>query len=549
MDTTTMTGGEAVVEALRALDVTTVFGIVSVHNVPILDAISRSGAIEFVCCRHEQGAAHAADGYARATGKIGVVLTSTGPGAANAMGGLFEASFTSVPVLMITGQVPTSEYGRGRGTIHQAEQQLTMLRAVTKRAEHIEHSDDIVPTILSVAHDMLSGRRGPGAVEIPVDLQYGSAAVRAARPHAPRVSAPQPAAIDAAAAALAGAQRPLVISGGGVIAADAHAELTALAERLRAPVTTTVEGRGAIAEDHPLALGPNLDQSEFDPIPAQADVVLAVGTRFQLGSNVLSWLTFPGSLVHVDADPAVIGRIHPADHAVVGDAKLGLAGLLAAIGDGRHDSVGWVEFCQSIRDEVDAANRAAIGVDLASIMDSIDEALPDDAIVAKDATISAYLWANRLLPVRRPRTAMRPAGQAIGPGVPLGIGAAVGSGKTTVVVQGDGGLMLSIGELATAVQYRLPLIVCVFNDRGYGMLKVIQDMAVGGRYTGVDLATPDFAATGDAFGMRSASVSSAAEFDAAFRRAVDDGGPWIIDVDLTSMEPMRITPQPRPVRD
>lgn len=543
-----MTGGEAVVEALRALDVTTVFGIVSVHNVPTLDAIGRSGAIDFISCRHEQGAVHAADGYARATGRIGVALTSTGPGAANAMGGLFEANFTSVPVLMITGQADTSEYGRGRGTIHQAEHQLTMLRTVTKRAEHVEHSDDIVTTILSVARDMLSGRQGPGAVEIPINLQYGQAVVGEVRAPAPRVTAPQPSAIDAAAATLARAERPLVISGGGVIAANASAELTALAERLRAPVVTTVEGRGAVSEEHPLSLGPNLDQSAFDPIPAQADVVLAVGTRFQLGSNVLSWLTFPGALVHIDADPTVIGRVHPVDHAVVGDAKLSLQAVLSTI-DERDDSVGWVEFCRSVRGAVDATNRAAVGVDLASIMDSIDAALPDDAIVAKDATISAYLWANRLLPVRAPRTAMRPAGQAIGPGVPLGIGAAVGSGKTTVVVQGDGGLMLSIGELATAVQYQLPLIVCVFNDGGYGMLKVIQDMAMAGRYMGVDLATPDFAATGDAFGMRTASVSSAAAFADAFGRAVVEGGPWIIDVDLTSMEPMTITPQPRPVRD
>ena len=162
----TMTGGEAVVAALKALGVDTVFGIVSIHNVPTLDAIGRSGSIEFIACRHEQGAVHAADGYARASGKIGVALTSTGPGAANTMGGMFEANYASSPVLMITGQVETSEYGRGRGTIHQAEQQLTMLRTVTKRAEHIDRADDIAPTIMSVALDMLSGRPGPGAMEV-----------------------------------------------------------------------------------------------------------------------------------------------------------------------------------------------------------------------------------------------------------------------------------------------------------------------------------------------------------------------------------------------
>jgi len=174
---TIMTGGEAVVAALKALGVDTVFGIVSIHNVPTLDAIARSSSIEFIACRHEQGAVHAADGYARASGKLGVALTSTGPGAANAMGGLFEANYASSPVLMITGQVETSEFGRGRGTIHQAEQQLLMLRTVTKRAEHIERADDIAPVIMSVALDMLSGRPGPGAIEIPIDLQYAPAEV------------------------------------------------------------------------------------------------------------------------------------------------------------------------------------------------------------------------------------------------------------------------------------------------------------------------------------------------------------------------------------
>ena len=312
---------------------------------------------------------------------------------------------------------------------------------------------------------------------------------------------------------------------------------------------TTIEGRGAISERHRLALGPNLDLSAMDPIPAAADVVLAVGTRFQQNTNVLAWLRFPGSLVHIDADPTVIGRVHTTDHPIVGDARLSLEAVLEIVVDHRVDEESWVQTCQAIRDGVVATSYADLGADLVAIMETIDEVLPDDCVVAKDATISSYLWANRWLPVVEPRTAMRPAGQAIGPGVPLGIGAAVGSGKPTVVVQGDGGLMLSVGELATAVQYDLPLIVCVFNDRGYGMLKIIQDMAVGGRYTGVDLATPDFAAMGTSFGMRSAAVSSAKEFDAAFRQAVDTGGPWILDIDLTKMERMKLTPQPRPVRD
>ncbi len=542
-----MTGGEAVVAALEALGVDTVFGIVSIHNVPTLDAIGRSKSIEFIACRHEQGAVHAADGYARASGKIGVALTSTGPGAANTMGGLFEANYASTPVLMITGQVETSEYGRGRGTIHQAEQQLTMLRTVTKRAEHIDRADDIAPTIMSVALDMLSGRPGPGAIEIPIDQQYAAAEVAELRAVEPRRTTPSKAMIDKARELMTSAQRPLIIAGGGIGLANAAAELTKLAEALSAPVLTTVEGRGAIPETHALALGPNIDMSAMDPVLAQADVVIAVGTRFQQNTNVLKWLRFPGKLIHLDADPMMIGRVHPAEVALVGDARLGLQALLAG-GIETSQHADWVTACQARRDECVASNRSDVGADIAVIMDAIAKTLPHDAVVAKDATISAYLWGNRLLPVHQTRTAVRPTSQAIGPGVPLGLGAAVATRKPTVVIQGDGGLMLSIGELATAAQYNLPLIVCVFNDRGYGMLRFIQDMAVAGRRTGVELATPDFAAVGAAFGINSARIGSAAQFAETFSKAVTQGGPWILDIDLAAMTPMKITPQPKPVR-
>jgi acetolactate synthase-1/2/3 large subunit len=545
---TTMTGGESVAAALQALGVDTVFGIVSIHNVPTLDAIARTGTIEFIACRHEQGVVHAADGYARASGKIGVALTSTGPGAANAMGGLFEANYASSPVLMITGQAETAEYGRGRGTIHQAEQQLTMLRTATKRSEHIRRADDIAPTIVSVVEDMVSGRPGPGAVEIPIDLQYASAEVGEIGALVPRVTAPGRAMIDAAVELLSGAERPLIIAGGGVGHANAAPELTAFAEALEAPVVTTVEGRGAIPEQHRLALGPNMDMAAMDRAFAEADVVVAVGTRFQQNTNVLKWLRFPGDLIHLDADPTMIGRVHAATVALVGDARLGREALLAA-GPTPAPHAAWTATCQGLRDDVVRQNRADLGPDMASIVDTIAEVLPPDSVVAKDATISAYLWGNRLLPVTNPRTAIRPTSQAIGPGVPFGIGAAVATRLPTVVVQGDGGLMLSVGELATAAQYDLPLIVCVFNDRGYGMLRFIQDMAVAGRRTGVELATPDFAALGAAFGIRSAAVSSASEFADTFATAVSEGGAWILDIFIDGMAPMKITPQGKPERD
>ena len=544
---TTMTGGEAAVAALRALGVDTVFGIVSVHNIPILDAVSKTSGIELVGCRHEQGAVHAADGFARATGRLGVCVTSTGPGAANAMGGLYEASYASSPVLMLTGQVESDQYGRGRSALHQADLQLTMLRTVTKRSEHVAQHAEIAGAVLAAATEALSGRPGPTAVEIPVDLQYSRGEVGELAAIPPRLEKPEAVLVDAAAALLGRAGRPLIIAGGGVVLAGASQQLTALAERLAAPVLTTVEGRGSISEDHPLSLGPNTDLAAMDPVIAGADVVLAVGTRFQQNNNIHKWLTIPGQLVHLDADAAMIGLIHPVEVGLVGDARLGLEALLASVTEAARDQT-WATDCIRIRDETVAASREALGPDLLAIMDAMDEILPDGAIVAKDATVSAYQWGNRLLPVRQARSAMRPVSMAIGPGVPLAVGAAVGSGRPTVVIQGDGGLMLSLGELATAVQQDLPLVVCVFNDRGYGILRFIQDMVVEGRRTGVDLATPRFAPLAEAMGMRSAEVSDPEEFGRAFAEAIASGGPWLLDIDLTAMAPMTILPQRRPER-
>jgi acetolactate synthase-1/2/3 large subunit len=540
-----MTGGEAVVAALEALGVRHVFGIVSVHNLPIVDALARSSSVQMVEVRHEQGAVHAADGYARATGGLGVALASTGPGPANAMPGLFEAQYASSRVLLVTGQTETTWYGKGRGTIHEAERQTEMLRTVCRAVVLVRHHAAIVDAIFATARDIGSGRPQPGAVEIPIDLQYASGEIAVGQPVPPVVQGPSAPAVERAAALLHDARRPLIWAGGGVVSAGAAVELTTLAERLGAPVLTSVEGRGAIPEDHDLAIGPHADLTAFDQVIAEADVVLAVGTRFQLGSNVQRALSIPGQLIHLDADPAMIDRFHPVDVALVSDARLGLRALLDATEGGTPDQA-YVAQARQARATVEAEARASMGADHAAIVDTIRAGLPRDGVVAKDATVAAYVWANRTLPVYEPRTSVRPVSMAIGPGLPLAIGACLGSGRPTVLVQGDGGLMLSVGELASAVQQRLPLITCVFNDRGYGILRIVQDMALG-RRAAVDLVTPDFADLAESMGMAGERAATADEFAVAFeramQRAIDGSGPTLIDVDITKMAPMKFQPQ------
>jgi acetolactate synthase I/II/III large subunit len=530
-----VTGGDLVAAALEALGVEYVFGIVSVHNLPVYDAIRRRGRITPVKSRHEQGAVHAADGYARSTGRLGVAITSTGPGAANAVPGLYEAAFSSSPVLMITGQVETRFYGKGRGVLHEAERQLPMLRSVTRRTESVARVADIPAAIMLAAADALTGRPQPVAVEIPIDLQYQHTDPQPMERPVIRRARADPAALAAAAAELSAARRPLIWAGGGVVAAGASAALTALAERLQAPVVTTIEGRGAIPEDHPLAAGPQADHAEVAAVIADADPVLAVGTRFPAAGG--RWVALPPRLIHLDADPRVIGLNHPAAIELVGDARAGLEELLGAV-TGRGAEPEFTKRAQEAAARARDDGRARIGADHRAIMDAIREVLPRSAPVVRDSTVPAYRWADRLLPILDPRTSLRPNSAAIGPGVPLAIGAAVGSGQPTVVIQGDGGLMLSVGELATVAESHLPIVVCVFNDRGYGVLRMVEGQRFGGAAFGVDLHTPDFVGLGRAMGLDAELVSSAAEFRAAFGRAVAGGRPTLLEIDQSALAPM-----------
>jgi acetolactate synthase-1/2/3 large subunit len=539
-----MTGGEAVVSALEALGVRHVFGIVSVHNLPIYDAIARRGTITPVGVRHEQAAAHAADGYARATGELGVVIASTGPGTTNTMTGLYEASFASSPVLLVTGQVDSSYLGKGKGFLHEAEQQRLMLSSLCRRAETVYRTEDIARVVIAVAEDIRAGRPQPGAVEIPIDQQYRRAEVVVPEVRTDSAYVPDADAVGRVAEALSAATRPVLWAGGGVVSSGGGAALTALAERLGAPVVTTMNGRGSIAEDHPLCLGALTTSPPVEEVVSGADLVLAAGTRFQ-GNATRNWsLSFGGTLAHLDADPAVIGRSYPAALPVVGDARIGLEMLLKAVGPGRAGP-GHAEGARVAAAAARGDGRARIGADHCQIMDAIRRHAPRESVIVRDATVPAYVWGDQLLPILAPRTSMRPTSAAIGPGLPLALGAAAGTGQPVVLIVGDGGFMLHAGELATAVQHELAVVVCLFNDRGYGVLRGIQARQFDGRMTGVDLATPDFAALAEAMGVRASRVSDPVAFEAGFREAVASGGPALLEVDLLALSPLGLA-APRP---
>ncbi|MGO9334276.1 MAG: thiamine pyrophosphate-binding protein [Acidimicrobiales bacterium] len=548
---TDRSGGDVVVDVLARSGVDVVFGIPSVHNLPIYDALRRDGRIRAVTVRHEQGAVGAADGFARTTGRLGVCLTSTGPGAANAMGGQLEAYVSSSAVLHLTGQIDSRFLGKGRGFIHEVPDQLAMMATLSKASHRPASVDDVGATVTRAVDEAMTCRRGPVSVELPIDFQYTSTVSAPDQPRSEGLAIPdlRPDASDVARAAelIARSRRPIVWAGGGAVAAGAADEVNRLVSRLGAGLLTSPIGRGVVPEVDPTCIG-NLP---FDPdvraLCIEADLLVAIGTRFQ-GPNTDYWkMDLPARLVQLDVDPNVPGRNYPVEAAVVGDAKLSIAALLEELD--RIDVAkvlaepGWagrvVSATRSGRDRL----RAMLGPQV-GLLDALAGCLEPGTVVVKDSTISAYLWGNRLLPVRRPRTSIMPNSFAIGLGLPHAVGAAIGSEVPPVVLLvGDGGFLLSATELATVAQEELAIVVLVFVDGGYGILRNIQESQFGSEqaHIGVDLGRPDFCGLAEAFGIRAERVESVADYATAVKRALEDRRPCLVEVNLDAFGPMKVS--------
>ena len=545
---TDRTGGDAVVDGLKRAGVDVVFGIPSVHNLPIYDAIRRDGKIRAITVRHEQGASGAADGYARTTGRLGVFITSTGPGAANAMGGQLEAYISSSPVLHLTGQIDSRFLDQGRGFIHEVPDQPGMLASLSKASFRATSTNSIGAVVAAAAMEAMACRRGPVSLEIPIDLQYAPCSTEPGL--APVVSKAavglNEAEVAHAVKIIAGSRRPIVWAGGGVVAAGAVDEVVMLVRRLGAGLLTSPNGRGVLPEDDPMCIGNLSWDPDVRALCREADLLVAIGTRFQ-GPHTENWkMELPARLVHLDADPAVPGRNYPVEAAIVADAKVSTMALLDALdGIGAPEvlaETGWLERVVAVKDSSQKRLRGTLGRQV-GLLDGLAPCLHPGTVVVKDSTISAYTWGNRLLPVRRPRTSIQSNSFAIGLGLPQALGAAVGSQEAPVVLlAGDGGFLLAATELATVAQEQLPIVVLVFVDGGYGGLRNIQDRQYGpedGRI-GVDLGRPDFCALATAFGIRAARVDSIGDYVSAVQRAFADREPCVVEVDLNAIGPMTV---------
>jgi acetolactate synthase-1/2/3 large subunit len=529
-----MTGGEAVVAALAALSVDAVFGVPSMHNLPIVEALSRADRPRFWLARHEQGATHMADAYGRVSGGLAVALSSTGPGAGNSVTALLEASDANSPLLAITGQVATRWLERRRGALHDAQGQPQFLASVTKGVYRPLSVEEIPWAIFEAAERAVGGRPGPVAVEIPIDLQYARADVEI--PRIVRRAPKSPRAEDIAAAVdlILGARRVVVWAGGGAVRADAGPVLKQLMERLGAPLVTSYNGRGVVDERHPLVIGAFTTVPEVRRYLEAADVWIAVGTRFRDDATAEWALKPPKALIHINVDRTERDRNYPAAVFVEADARLAVEALLEAIpGPARTPDPEGAALARTVRE--------AAFKDLGPWRpwaEAITEALDADGILVCDATIAAYAFGQQVIPLRRSRSSLYPTTSAIGPGLPMALGAQVAApDRPVVALCGDGGFLLDIGDLATAAQHRLPVVFLVFNDRAYGILRRIQRAEFGHAYA-VDLNAPDFVAVAKGFGLDAYRATQVDDLKRILAEAQTRRGPVLVDIDVNAVGPV-----------
>jgi acetolactate synthase-1/2/3 large subunit len=524
-------GADLVWRALEHAGADVAFGYPGGACLPLYDALPDHPRVHHVLVRHEQGAAHMADGYARATGRVGVCVATSGPGATNLVTGLACAYMDSVPVVAITGQVSTPLMGRDA---FQETDVLGMVGPITKHSYLVERVEDIEPTIHRAFEVARSGRPGPVLVDIPKDVQLRTAATR------PRSSAPRtpPSGADAneldrAAALLAGAQRPLIIAGHGVRLGRAHGELRALAERLDAPVVTTLLGIGAIAEDHRLAggmLGMH-GSANANRMVNEADVILGVGLRFDdRVTGKLSAFAPRAKIIHADIDPTQVGKNVPTAVGIVADAGAVLFALAARLD--RTERPDWSGRLAAARARPRlAAYEDRVELPPRLVIRAIRETASDDAYFVADVG-QHQMWAAQHLRLTQPDRFLTSGGLgAMGYALPAAIGAQLGRPASEVwAIAGDGGAQMTIQELGTAVQEQTPVKLAILNNGYLGMVRQWQQLFHDGRISQTPISSPDYVKLADAYGVLGLCIERRTDLGPALNRAKAHRGPVVLDI-------------------
>jgi acetolactate synthase-1/2/3 large subunit len=539
----TVTGARALVGALQAAGVDTAFGLPGVHNLAVWEAAAEAG-FRLVGVRHEQAAGYAADGYARATGRLGVAIVTTGPGAANTLGAVGEAMASRAPVLVVATDIPSTLRRPGvlRGVLHETRDQAAMFAPVTKATVVCTAAEDLHADTLRAAAAALAPATGPVYLGVPTDFlaapvpDSGPVGRPAVPDASPAVSATD---LGRARDLLAGATRPLLWVGGGAVHAGAGELVGELARRLAAPVITTFAGRGVLPPDHPCLVPGPPHVPEVGRLWDDADVVVAVGSDLD-GMTTQNWaMPRPPALIAVNVDAADAAKNYPCDLVLAGDASAVLAELLEDLPE-RDGGPSLRRAVDGLRDTVQKLVQRE-EPQAALLLDALERVAPRTGMLVADMCIAGY-WAAGFARVPGPRRLAYPMGWGtLGYAFPAALGASL-TGRAIALV-GDGGFLFACGELATAVQEQLPLTVVLVDDGGYGMLRFDQ-VSAGLPARGVDLTTPDFVALARSFGVPAHAVDGfGEEFAGRLSECLDATGPTMIVVRAKLTPPPSTSPR------
>jgi len=544
-----LTGARALVKALEKQGVEVVFGIPGGAILPTYDALYDS-EIRHILVRHEQCAAHAADGYARVSGRVGVCMATSGPGATNLVTGIATAYMDSSPVVAITGQVARSMIGRDA---FQEADIIGITTPITKYNFQVRDPREVPVAVKQAFYIASSGRPGPVLIDFPVDVQREQADIdleaEANMISYKPVADPHPLQVKRAAELLLEAERPVILAGGGVIISNASEELIELSEHLLIPVATTLMGKGSFPEDHPLHLGMigMHGSAAANKLISEADVLLAVGTRFtDRSTGRFDEFCRDARIIHVDIDAAEIGKNVRSHVPIVADAKRTLKAIYEAVRElaSRRMESTWARRVRQVKEELaslDAPRPDSDSLRPRDIIEEIRRQLPATGIVTTGVGRN-QMWAAMYFKTYRPRTFITSGGLGtMGFGLPAAIGAKVAKPESPVVdIDGDGSFMMTERELATSIAEEIQVVVVIMNDGWLGMVKYWQDLFYGGRRIATNLrrGIPDFVKLAEAYGASGARVHTIQEFSKALREALESDVTSVIDVVISPDEPV-----------
>lgn len=530
-----MNGAQALIRSLVNEGVDTIFGLPGVQIMSLFDALYEEPRVRLVTVRNEQATTYMAYGYARTTGKPGVALVVPGPGVLNALAGLGTAYAASSPVLLISGQVPGRYIGGKKGLLHEIDDQLDVVRPLTKWSARINDPHDIPGVVRDAMNKLRTGRPRPVEIEVPPDVLEASAEVKLLVPIRTEPLMPDPISTREAAKILSEANRPIILAGGGVISSECTDVLRKLAETIDAPILATPEAKGCVSDNHPLSLGSFFFRygAGLRALP-EADVVLAVGTRLFFEGG---WALDPlQKLIQIDVDREEIGRNFKVAVGIQSDAREGLELLVSEL-KGRTIRSCWkAGELNRIRNTAQRELEQSAPLQM-RIIETIRKALDEDAIIVCDITNIGH-WSSASFKVLKPRTYVTPSYfGTLGYAFPAALGAKVANpDKQVVALCGDGGFMFASGELATAVRENINITVIVFNDNAFGASLIDQLYNRRKRVIGTKLGNPDFANLARDFGARGIKLSGPQYLSTALREALKHKrGPTVIEVPMPTL--------------